>query len=185
MKQGLLKHLWDEENGRFARGLVIRDGQWEKDMTLESSLFGLFAFGVFPASDDRVARTMNAITQGLSVKTGVGGIARYTNDYYFRQSDDIDQVPGNPWIICTLWIADFQIETAKSLEDLEEPKRALQQIVNHTLEGGNLPEQIHPFEGTPLSVAPLTWSHATYVHTVCKYVRKREQLSLQANGARN
>lgn len=177
MKMGLINHLWDEEAGRFARGLVQRDGVWTKDMTLESSLFGLFEFGVLPADDERVTRTMNAIAQGLAVQTEVGGIARYTNDYYFQQSADVERVPGNPWIICTLWVANFQIETAKRLEDLEAPRLALEKVTRHTLQGGNLPEQIHPIDGTPLSVAPLTWSHATYVSSVCKYVRKREQLA--------
>ncbi|TNJ67938.1 glycoside hydrolase family 15 protein [Paenibacillus hemerocallicola] len=182
MKRGMLAHLWDEESGRFARGLVQREYGWEKDMTLESSLFGLFEFGVLPASDDRVSRTMQAIARDLAVRTEVGGIARYTNDYYFQQSGDIEHVPGNPWIICTLWVANFQIETALMLKDLDEPRTTLEKVAGWTLSGGNLPEQLHPSEGTALSVAPLTWSHATYVETVCKYVRKREQLLAAFNG---
>ncbi|GAA3407569.1 glycoside hydrolase family 15 protein [Paenibacillus hodogayensis] len=178
MKRGLLAHLWDEQTGRFARGLVQREHGWEKDMTLESSLFGLFEFGVLPASDERVSRTMNAIAADLAVRTDVGGIARYTNDYYFQQSGDIERIPGNPWIICTLWVANFQIETALTANDLEAPRAALEKVAGWTLPGGNLPEQLHPIDGTPLSVAPLTWSHATYVETVCKYVRKREQLGV-------
>lgn len=177
IKQGILTYLWDEGAGRFARGLVWQDGHWAKDMTVESSMFGLFEFGVLPAEDDRVARTMGAIAEQLRVKTDVGGIARYTNDYYFRQSDDIDKVPGNPWIICTLWVASFQIETARTLEDLSEPRRTLEKVTTFALPGGNLPEQVQPENGAPLSVAPLTWSHATYVQIVCKYVRKLEQLS--------
>ncbi|MFD2332322.1 glycoside hydrolase family 15 protein [Cohnella sp. GCM10020058] len=180
IKLGMLTHLWDEASGRFARGLALRDGKWEKDMTIESSVFGLFEFGVLPANDDRVVRTMQAIQQGLSIKTDIGGIARYTNDYYFQQSDDLERVPGNPWIICTLWVAYFQIETATSLADLEAPRITLEKIVHSTLEGGNMPEQIHPTQGTPLSVAPLTWSHATYIKTVCLYVRKHEELEAGA-----
>ncbi|MFC5701106.1 glycoside hydrolase family 15 protein [Cohnella faecalis] len=182
IKQGILTHLWDEQTGRFARGLVWQEGQWVKDMTLESSVFGLFEFGVLPAEDDRVSRTMNAIAQGLLIKTDIGGIARYTNDYYFRISDEIDKVPGNPWIICTLWIANFQIETAKRVEDLDEPRRTLEKVAAAALPGGNLPEQLHPLDGSPLSVAPLTWSHATYVQTVCKYSHKKKQL-LEASSA--
>lgn len=181
MKMGILNHLWDEESGRFARGLVQRDGAWVKDMTLESSLFGLFEFGVLPAGDDRVVRTMNAIAEGLAVRTKVGGIARYKNDYYFRQSNEVELVPGNPWIICTLWVASFRIETAKRLEDLDEPRAVLEKVARHTLQGGNLPEQLHPHDGSPLSVAPLTWSHATYISTVCKYLRKRGQLASSAD----
>jgi len=182
VKSGISERLWDEESGRYARGLVYHDGQWVKDMTVESSLFGLFEFGVFPAEDERVTRTMNAIAEKLRINTDVGGIARYTNDYYFRQSDDIERVPGNPWIICTLWVADFRIETARSILDLEESRRTLEKVASFALDGGNLPEQVHPENGKPMSVAPLTWSHATYVSTVCKYVRKLEQLAESYDG---
>lgn len=180
MKLGMLNHLWDEASGRFARGLVQRDGVWVKDMTLESSLFGLFEFGVLPADDERVVRTMGAIAGGLAVQTEIGGIARYTDDYYFQQSDDVSRVPGNPWIICTLWVANFRIATAKRLEDLDAPRETLRWVARHTLQGGNLPEQLHPLDGTPMSVAPLTWSHSTYISVVCKYARKREQLAQSA-----
>ncbi|MBW7474246.1 glycoside hydrolase family 15 protein [Paenibacillus oenotherae] len=176
IKQGMLTHLWDEGSGRFARGLIQKDDGWEKDMTLESSLFGIWEFGVLPVNDSRVIRTMNAIKQGLTVRTGVGGVARYTNDYYFQQSGDIENVPGNPWIICTLWIANFEIESAKSLADLEGPRRTLQWVVEHALSSGLLPEQLNPHDGSPLSVAPLTWSHATFVQCVSKYSAKYAEL---------
>jgi GH15 family glucan-1,4-alpha-glucosidase len=29
-----------------------------------------------------------------------------------------------------------------------------------------LAEQVHPYDGKPMSVSPLTWSHAAYVMTV-------------------
>ncbi len=176
IKQGMLDHIWDEESGRFARGLIYRDGHWVKDMTLESSMFGIWEFGVLPADDSRVVRTIQAIKEGLSVKTEIGGVARYTNDYYFQQSGDIERVPGNPWIICTLWIANYEIESARMLGDLESPKRTLEWVVGKALASGVLPEQLNPFDGSPLAVAPLTWSHATFVQSVCKYVRKYAEL---------
>jgi GH15 family glucan-1,4-alpha-glucosidase len=184
IKQGIVTHLWDEHAGRFARGLTWQDGQWVKDMTVESSLFGLFEFGVLPAEDERVTRTMRAISEQLRVKTDIGGIARYTNDYYFRQSHDIERIPGNPWIICTLWLANFQIKTAQSMDDLAEPCQTLQKLTSLQLAGGNLPEQVHPENGSPISVAPLTWSHATYVQTVCNYVRKHEHLTISSSPTR-
>lgn len=177
IKQGMLTHLWDEESGRFARGLIQTDDGWEKDMTLESSMFGIWEFGVLPVDDSRVIRTMEAIKQGLTIRTGVGGVARYTNDYYFQQSGDIENVPGNPWIICTLWIANFEIESAKSLADLVRPRETLQWVVKHALSSGLLPEQLNPHDGSPLSVAPLTWSHATFVQCVSKYSARYAELS--------
>ncbi len=177
MKQGLITHLWDEESGRFARGLIWKDNNWIKDMTLESSMFSVLEFGVLPVDDYRVIGTMEAIKAGLSIKTDVGGIARYTNDYYFQKSGDIDQVPGNPWIICTLWIANYEIDAAKTREDLKKPRETLEWVVRQALQSSVLPEQLDPYDGSPLSVAPLTWSHATYVHSVCKYVEKYAKLA--------
>ena len=86
-------------------------------------------------------------------------------------------MPGNPWIICTLWVANFQIDSAASLADLEAPKRTLEWVVRQSLESGVLPEQLNPYDGTPLSVAPLTWSHATFVQSVSKYAVKYKELA--------
>ena len=37
-------------------------------------------------------------------KTGIGGCARYERDYFHQiEREKIEQVPGNPWVICTLW----------------------------------------------------------------------------------
>jgi len=176
IKRGMLTHLWDEESGRFARGLIQKEGSWVKDMTLESSLFGVLDFGVLPASDERIVKTMNAIRDGLQVRTALGGVARYTNDYYFQQTGEIDKVPGNPWIICTLWVANYEIDSAMSLEQLEKPRQTLQWVAEHSLSSGLLAEQLNPFDGKPLSVAPLTWSHATVVQCVCKYAEKYKKL---------
>ncbi|MBB3114400.1 GH15 family glucan-1,4-alpha-glucosidase [Paenibacillus phyllosphaerae] len=177
MKASMLDKLWDDEAGRFARGLVERDGRWVKDMTLESSLFGIWEFGVLPVDDNRVIQTMEALKRGLAVRTPIGGIARYTNDYYFQQSGDTELVPGNPWIICTLWMANYEIESARSLRELDPPRRTLEWVIAHALQSGILPEQLHPGDGGPLSVAPLTWSHATFIQSVTRYSNKYRLLA--------
>lgn len=177
VKAGIVRHLWDEESGRFARGLVRQDGEWVKDMTPESSVYGIFEFGVLPADDIRVVRTMSSLREQLTVRTDVGGLARYKNDYYFQRSPDIERIPGNPWIICTLWMAEWEIECARTPADLARPRRTLEWVAGHALESGVLPEQLDPFDGSPLSVAPLTWSHATFVLAVVKYLNKAKELA--------
>ena len=62
---------------------------------------------------------MKAVEEKLWVKTRVGGVARYENDYYHRISNDIAAVPGNPWFICTLWLADYFITRAKTPAELK------------------------------------------------------------------
>ena len=49
---------------------------------------------------------------------------------------------------------------------------------SRALESGVLAEQFHPYTGGPMSVAPLTWSHATFVIVALEYLEKHAQLGL-------
>jgi GH15 family glucan-1,4-alpha-glucosidase len=112
----------------------------------------------------------------LAVRTSVGGLARYPIDYYHAAVTPSTDVPGNPWIITTLWDAQWHIAMAKTPKDLEEAKKTLEWAQKLASPAGLLPEQMHPLTGAPLSVAPLTWSHATYVETVLKYLEKEKTI---------
>jgi hypothetical protein len=50
-----------------------------------------------------------------------------------------------------------------------------------------LPEQLNPYDGSPLSVAPLTWSHAQFVSAVRAYVAALEKWRIATSdvGAKN
>jgi GH15 family glucan-1,4-alpha-glucosidase len=177
IKAGIEAHLWQPENNRFAR-MINRcaEGGWDVDTTIDASLFGLWYLGVFPADHPKIVATMQAIQNRLWIKTDVGGVARYENDYYHRISDDIDNVAGNPWFICTLWLAEWQIATAQTPGELLPALDILNWTATHTLQSGAMAEQLHPYSGTPLSVSPLTWSHATVVMTVRELLAKQTQL---------
>jgi len=151
---------------------VLPDGTIVKDATIDISLAGIFLFGLLPADDERVRSTMRAIEDRLSVKTPVGGIARYENDYYFQVSSDIASVPGNPWFVATLWLAEHLIAIAETLGDLDRPRAYLDWCARRALPSGVLSEQVHPYTGEPLSVSPLTWSHAAFVSAVQHYARR-------------
>jgi hypothetical protein len=43
------------------------------------------------------------------------------------------------------------------------------------LPSGVLAEQLNPITGEPLSVSPLTWSHATYIATVHRLMRRMSE----------
>lgn len=181
VKRGILEHLYDDTLGRFLRGIYLQgQGEYKKDLTLESSVYAVFSFGVLPASDPRVESTMKQVERGLWAKTKVGGIARYHNDYYFQKSQDIERVPGNPWIICTLWLTMWYIERAIALEELRKPLELLKWVQQRALSSGVLSEQLQPYSGEPVSVAPLTWSHATFVHTVLCYLDKYNELLISS-----
>ena len=177
LKEAMEQHLYDQHSQRFVRGVYFKEGEMVKDYTLESSIYGLFAFGVFSAKDEKIRNTIKAIEEGLWVKTHVGGIARYYNDYYFQKCHDIKNIPGNPWIICTLWLAEWYIEVAEKPEDLIKAVELINWVHRNSLESGVLSEQLHPLTGEPLSVAPLTWSHATFVLIINKYLQKFSSFS--------
>lgn len=195
-------HLYSPAHGRFLRRItptetitgtretltgtgtansapaVAAEGtSYEPDDVLDASLYAIGHFGLFPASDPRVRATMDAVEKRLWIKTPVGGAARYENDYYHRVSNDIKNVPGNPWFICTLWLADDIIARATTPEELREALPILEWTANHTLESGILAEQVHPHTGAPLSVSPLTWSHAQVVSTSIAYLEKLQSLA--------
>jgi oligosaccharide amylase len=179
IREAALKFLYDEERGCFSRMINVQpDGTIERDHTVDASLAGLFQFGMLSPDDEPMAKTMAEIEECLWVRTEVGGVARYENDYYFQQSDDIKKVPGNPWIICTLWLADWYITRATQAGDLDRARELMEWVVRHALPSGILAEQVHPYTGEPLSVSPLTWSHGAFVTTVHNYVAKAEQLNI-------
>ena len=118
---------------------------------------------------------MKSIEETLWVQTDIGGVARYERDSYQRVSND-ESIPGNPWIISTMWLAQYYTAIAKSAKDLEHVVRHLKWAVSRALPSGVLAEQINPYTGEPVSVSPLTWSHATVVQTVIDYLDKLQEL---------
>ncbi len=169
-------HLWREDLNRFCR-MIYRDdkGGIEIDSTRDASLWGLFAFGLYSAKDPRIVSTMSDLRETLWLKTRVGGMARCEGDYYHRVST---QVPGNPWFICTLWLADFLAEKAEDEHEMAEAIEMAAWAAEHALPSGVLAEQVDPFTGEPLSVSPLTWSHATLVSTVHRILRRLGKIKL-------
>lgn len=173
LRDGMRKHLWLENEGRFARGLLI-DGRLDK--TVDASAFATFYFDVFPAESAMVTGTMRAVRERLWVGTDTGGVARYENDGYHRISDETEKVPGNPWIICTLWLAEHAIATAATVEELQSALDLVRWARAKATPSLVLPEQIDPYDGQPLSVAPLTWSHAQVVSVILGYLERMRSL---------
>jgi GH15 family glucan-1,4-alpha-glucosidase len=170
LRDGMTKHLWMETEGRFARGLLLQDEKLVLDPTVDASLFAVFHLGVFSASTAMVEGTMKAIREKLWVHTDEGGVARYENDAYHRISDERERVPGNPWIICTLWLAEHVIAKAATAEGLQRALDLVRWARAKATQSMILPEQIDPYDGEPLSVAPLTWSHAQVISIVHGYL---------------
>ncbi|GGP21414.1 glucan 1,3-alpha-glucosidase [Thermocladium modestius] len=145
-----------KDRGLYTRGLLYRDGGLAIDDELDSSALGLAVLGAVDTSDPLMVNTVKAIEGKLWVN-GVGGLARYSGDQYQRAVNG----PGNPWLITTLWLAQWHalVGNAKRARELVD------WAISKATPTGLLPEQVDG-EGRPISVAPLTWSHAELVRTI-------------------
>jgi glucoamylase len=185
MVSALKRHMWHNEQRRFARmATPLPDGRYRLDMTADSANFALFAFGALAIEDPMLVSEMSGMQRRLSVRTGVGGYARYEKDYYHQiERDRTEQVPGNPWVICSLWRAQYVIARAKTEDELSEAIDLLNWCCFRAERSGVLAEQFHPHTGEAISVSPLTWSHATYVMVVMEYLAKLARLTRTEAGA--
>jgi GH15 family glucan-1,4-alpha-glucosidase len=179
IKAATIRHLYSAELGRFYRMInVSRDGRTEADATMDSSMSGLWLYGMFEVDDPKIVSTMEQIIARLTVKTAVGGMARYENDYYHQvEKNDLVNVPGNPWILCSQTVAQWHAARAKTTSDLEPAIAVLNWTTERALSSGVLAEQVHPYNGTPLSVSPLTWSHASFVLTAYRVAERLNALT--------
>ncbi len=176
IKAGLTKYLYHKKLKRYARSGYRKGKGYELDEVIDVSLSAIVVLGVLPPRDPRMVETMEAIQQQLWLNTPVEGCARYQNDVYHRPDDSPEGIPGNPWFISTLWLAEYYIARAESLQDLCEAIPYLQWCAKNALPSGVLAEQVHPVNSSPLSVSPLTWSHSSFVWAVLQYTDKFNSL---------
>jgi glucoamylase len=175
LKIAIESHLWSEQHRRFLRGrnqLLFSEevtrlrldphahlrettilGQQrylrEADPTVDISLLGLSVpCGVFSADDPRIIATAQAIREHLTGPNG--GILRYQNDRYRG---------GNPWVLCTLWLAWQEFEQG----DMDMAIQHYRWVLDHATVLDLLPEQVDRQTGEPCWIVPLAWSHAMFV----------------------
>ena len=144
------REFWDAEKGRFVRSLFPRDERIDASVLLGLKL------GLLPWDDARTRAVVDVVERRLWNAT-VGGLGRYEGDQYYGLE--------NPWIICTLWLAEARLR----LGDRLRCRELIEWVANHATPTLLLPEQIDGRTGEPKSATPLTWSHSTFVDVVHKY----------------
>jgi glucoamylase len=145
IRSSLLELAWDASKNQFIKTFNPRDE------TLDVSSIGLtFPFGVLPAQDEMMRKTVAAIENSFNYE--VGGIGRYSGDVYYG---------GNPWILAILWLALYN----KKLKDVNKMEKLLKWTIDHATELDLLSEQVDKSKGSPISAIPLAWSHAFFILT--------------------
>lgn len=173
------RYLFDPQAGRFLRGVYVEDdGQLRPDPVVDVSILGLCRLATLHPDDPRLESTVRAVREKLWLSTDEGGLARYEGDTYQLAGDNLGKVPGNPWFIGTLWLAEYHIDRARNADELTEARTLLEWAQRHALPSGVMAEQVDPFTGAPLSVSPLTWSQAEYVWAVLSYLDKLSEFSV-------
>jgi glucoamylase len=148
-------------DGAFIKGfLLLENGELQYDMTADvSNFYGPYMFANLKLDDPRLVATIRQTEERLLNKTPSGGVLRHENDGYFLNNH---QYQGNPWIVSTLWLAQYYEATGKR----DEAAVLLDWSIAHELPSGALSEQFDAENGMPRSVTPLVWSHAEMVNTI-------------------
>ncbi len=176
MTEGVRHHLYHDGLKRFARSGSRIEGGYQLDEVIDISLLSLATLGVLKPQDLRMIATAKAVREELWLHTSVEGCARYQGDVYQRAEDSPQDIPGNPWFISTLWLAEYCIDQAENQQQLQAALPYIEWCGKNALPSGVLAEQIHPVNGSPLCVSPLTWSHSAFVWTVLRYQEKFKTL---------
>lgn len=158
--RGNLDKLYHED-GYFVKGFLLQeDGELRYDNTLDiSSLYGLYMYANLPLNDGRLLSTAKHVEERLLNSSPSGGVLRYENDNYFLTKR---QYLGNPWIVTTLWLAQYYAGCGQA----DKARELLDWSIARELPSGALSEQFDPENGSPLGVTPLVWSHAEMVNTI-------------------
>ncbi len=158
--KGAMDKLYHPD-GYYRKGFLLQpDGSLSYDDTLDiSSFFGPFMFGQLELDDPKLLSTLQHVESRLLNSSPIGGVIRYEHDNYFLKKH---QYKGNPWIVCTLWLAQYY----KAVGRVEDATKLLEWAADRGFPSGALSEQFDPDTGIALGVTPLVWSHAETVNTV-------------------
>ena len=139
--------------------LLAEDGTLQFDNVIDvSSLYGMYMYD-YETDKARLRIGLASVENELLRSAPSGGAPRYEYDHYFAV--DTPQ-KGNPWIVTTLWIAQFYVRAGQA----DAARHLVQWALDRALPSGILAEQFNPNTGAPLSVTPLVWSHAELANTI-------------------
>jgi GH15 family glucan-1,4-alpha-glucosidase len=151
-------------DGFLRKGLLLLpSGDLQFDNTLDiSSLYGPYMHTKLGLENEMIRNTARAVESRLLNSSPGGGVIRYEHDGYFLRSP---QYKGNPWIVCTAWLAQYYISNNRH----DEARTLLEWMYAKQSSTGILSEQYDAESGNPIGVMPLVWSHAELANTILDY----------------
>ncbi|HEU4715970.1 MAG TPA: hypothetical protein VFS14_04035, partial [Candidatus Saccharimonadales bacterium] len=162
------KYLYNPERKAFFKGVSVKNGEVITNDTIDvSSVFGVFMFGLYPVGSEELTNAVETLKHTFMLDQGRMGLPRYENDQYYRVNGADS---GNLWFITTLWLAQYYIETDKP----DDAKKLIDWVSEAAMmTTGVMAEQVSPKDGSVISVAPLTWTHAEYLATLLDTVSEK------------
>lgn len=150
LREYILKNFYDESKKSLVRNL--------EDKTLDISILGtVIPFELFSPKDKKILNTVERIN--MTLRTYTGGYKRFETDTYRE---------GKPWIIATLWIAEYYLEIGEK----QKAKECFHFVIKTSTEHGFLAEQVNNSTMQPDWVIGLGWSHAMFIETLKKMIEK-------------
>ena len=155
---GNLAKLFDQKQQHYLKGFYLPEsGQLRRDHTLDSSsMYGALKFG---GATQAVALQATVVALEQQLLEPNSGLSRYQDDHYLLNDQ---RYPGNPWFICSFWLAQYYL----SQQQRSQALNLLDWAENHMTDSGLMSEQIAAGGHQQVGVSPLVWSHAEYIQTL-------------------
>lgn len=147
VKEYILKTFYDEDKKSFVRN--------NDDKRIDISILGgVVPFEVITPKEKKFTTTIEKMN--MILRTYTGGYIRYEDDRY--------NGGYNPWVIATLWMANYYLESGEK----KNAKECFEFVVNSASEHGLLGEQVNNETMKPSWIIGLTWSHAMFIIVINK-----------------
>lgn len=158
LKKDILNYLHDKHLQKFIKGYIFSEKKLSvyKNDSADAALINAFNLVTDSEIKQLLKETILKDIKKLEVQTEIAGIARKEDDHYLHLDGEYN---GNPWILTSLWMAEF----AKQTSDTNAMLNYINWVIEHTDKTGLMPEQTNPFTGFALGVKPLTWNHAEFI----------------------
>ena len=150
IKEFVLKNFYDQDRKSFVRSI--------EDRKIDISILGaIVPFNMFVPKEKKIINTVENIN--LTIRTYTGGYKRFEDDHYMG---------GNPWVIATLWMAEYYLETREN----NKARECLDFVLRTSAPHGFLAEQINNETMSSAWIIGLGWSHAMFIIVLKKMIEK-------------